>query len=180
MKFKIFALFACIILAFGGCGNSPEKDISIDWQNTEVDSDIIFASVYRNSAWGYQCSGSFIDKNGNRYLFNLSDNENADLLIEFEKVKSEQESVPLFDEDSIKYMYALLLKVDPVAGFDETSMGCDMGQSTLYGIRSGENGEAELIPIYSTGDWLREPKDSAAKKLYEYYNALCTQLCVVA
>ncbi|MGN0577219.1 MAG: hypothetical protein ACI4J4_01230 [Ruminiclostridium sp.] len=180
MKFKIFALFACIILIFGGCSNSPTKDGSIDWQNTEVDCDIVFASVYSNWAFDYQCSGSFIDKDGNRYLFDLSDKKGSDMLAEFEKIKSEQEGVPLFDDDSIKYMYALLLKVDPEAGYNETSKGCDMGQSTLYGIRSGENGEAELIPIYSTGDWLREPKDAAAKKLFEYYNALCTQLRIVA
>ncbi len=172
MKKLISLMFSIVfIISLSGCNKSENN---IDVENIEINQDIVFINQYSNYAWGYQCYGSFIDKNGNAYKFDFSDDKISDdekLEKMAEIMKTENPASNIFDGQSMKYMYSLLYKIDKNAGFDEESVACDAGQNTLYGVVYNEDSSAEFIQIYSNGDWEIKPLDPNAKKLCDYYQS---------
>lgn len=171
----ILALFSLV-----GCSSNIKMDKSIDIENIEINQDIVFIYQYTNWAWEYQNYGSFIDKNGKSYKFDFSE-EPEDMSYEemldnmTEIMENDNTSTGYyFNNEDMKYLYALLYKVDENSGFDEECVACDAGQRTLYGVRYNKDGSAEKIQIYSDGDWLRKPNDKNAQKLYNYYISVIT------
>jgi|GEM_PF-2971508 len=136
-------------------------------------TDIALVWMYRNHAWGYQCRGTFYDKDGCGYKFDFSD-QPYDL--------SEEDMICLmiaaresalfggtfieatFTKDDMEYMLDRLSEVDESKGFVERNTMYDYGQHTLYGVKY-ENGTARLVKLYSYGDNTQEPLDLNADKV---------------
>lgn len=191
MKKNVIVIGAITLLFFSGCILLANKEHlnkttienfivenSIHTKNITINQDILFIINYTNWADEYQCDGSFIDKNGYVYNYDFADESSEEfdenLLLSFieETYPLEKFTTQILTQEQIKYLYALLYKINANEKFTETSVGCDMGQLTLYGVRYNANDSAELIKIYSEGDWIEEPQDLYAQRLYKYYNQI--------
>lgn len=150
-------------------------DGSVDISDTDIEQDIVFFEEYKNWAAGYQCRVTAVDRYGNEYDYDFSDEpEDMPDLEKLDKMKelvSKNDSKNnLYSQDEMKYLYELLQKVDKNAGFDEEGAMCDYGQRSLYGVRYDDNGSCDLVLLESYGDWMSQPKDKNAKMIYEYFN----------
>lgn len=170
-----------VLLMLSGC-SSTENDIQTELkkdieaaQNIEIPYEIVLVNMYTNYAREYQCEGVFIDKSGNSYSFDFSDDEkmtHEQMLAEMEEIMKspEMQSNKLFEENEVKYLYSLICTVNENAGFNQEQIMYDYGSRTMYGLRYDENDEIEFVKLYSYGDVVYEPRDGSAEKAYKFYN----------
>lgn len=139
-----------------------------------VEPDIVFISHHQNFAWSYQSRGTFIDKDGKRYYFDLSsypkDLSKEQMLEEIRNIREAtvSEEQP-FNKQQLKYMCALIQKIDSNKPFDQTHEQADFGNIITYALRYVKDGSIEFVKIDSIGDWREIPQDPYAKKLMDFY-----------
>ena len=162
---------------FEGFSMQPIDDEGVS-APTEESGDIALVLMYSNYAWGYQCSGTFFDRDGIGYDFDfsdmrdISDEDTVCLMVALRQSALSEQGKTLkqtFSADDMEFMLERLKEVDENAGFDSENIMCDYGQRTLYGVRY-EDGTAKLIRIYSYGDMVEEPTDKAAEHLYRRFS----------
>ncbi|MBR6044558.1 MAG: hypothetical protein IKP47_02865 [Ruminococcus sp.] len=136
--------------------------------------DIAFISYYCNAAWGFCLRGSYVDKNGNVYEFDLSDvgfeglagpiQENLAQMIS--KNYAEAKPVRTVDPSIIAAAYEYASLVDRDAEVTSEHVMCDYGQNTLYAVVDGC-----MIMLRSTGDVTKTVLDENADKALEILDA---------
>lgn len=163
---KLAPVFMIIMLFCTACSEYEKPSF-------EIKEDIVLVEMYTNYASGYVCNGRFFDKYGNAYLFDLSEKDKFQsldaMLSEMYKIlKTNKSTEKIFSKSEMIYAYSLLQKVDENADFESYGIGCDMGQHTLYGVRTGKDGKQHLITIYSYGNMVNVPTDKSANKLLDF------------
>lgn len=161
---------------FQGTQVQPVEDEETGETDGEVwfSGDITLVWIYRNYAWDYTCYGTFYDKDGREYSFELSDDEvmiNDDQLMF--KLQLIYYTTPtaevVFSEDAMALILDDLSDVNEKTGFDVENIAHDWGQYTLYGVRY-DGDSAELVKIYSYGDNVYQPRDRAAQKVLKRFS----------
>lgn len=117
---------------------------------------IVLVRDYRNSAWGYQHYGDFVDINGNVYSYDFSEDKseirsNDELVSRLMEIYAEgvpESSACKEYTDKLDEITALADKADRRAKLTCKSGACDEGQYTLYAV----NSDFRLIEISSEGD----------------------------
>lgn len=135
-------------------------------------SEIMLISQHTNWAWDYQNYGYFVTIYGDVYEFDFSNydaqeymfpNEKTDFLAYLEDIMKNGEISRFEDVSDIQ---PLILKVNANSGWKNTSYACDMGQTTLYGVRpNADNTNMEVIKLYSYGDSIYVLNDQDSKKI---------------
>lgn len=137
-------------------------------------SNIAVIKSYSNYAAGYQHYGTYIDISGCEYAFDFSDKEfetDLEFIEALEELDALRDKTPVntYDDiDTILNMTEYADKIDPDAPMEQKNIGCDMGQDTLFILRS----DFTLAEIYSDGDWESVNTDDYAKKIYYYFVTL--------
>lgn len=135
-------------------------------------ADIVLISEYKNRAWGYQHSGSFIDINGNVFDFDFSADtyggEEIGSEVEFISRLTEicLESEPEPDAfgghtDTLRQIRELADGADRNAKLISVPDCFDAGQSTVYAVTS----ENRLVIICSAGDNIVTSTDENALEI---------------
>lgn len=137
-------------------------------------SNIAVIKSYCNYAAGYQHYGTYIDMSGCEYAFDFSDKEiesDSEFIEALEELDALHDKAPVntYDDiDTILNMTEYADKIDPDAPMDSKNIGCDMGQDTLFVLRS----DFTLAEIYSDGDWESVNTDDYAKIIYDSFVTL--------
>lgn len=137
-------------------------------------SNIAVIKSYRNYAAGYQHYGTYIDMSGCEYAFDFSDKEietDLEFIEALEELDALRDKTPVntYDDiDTILNMTEYADKVDPDAPIERENNGCDMGQDTLFILRS----DFTLAEIYSEGDFTKVNTDEFAQKIYDSFVTL--------
>ena len=137
-------------------------------------SNIVIVNSYRNWAWGYQHSGTFIDLEGKVYEFDFSDEEiknNDDFVARLEDYYHSVDlsySQKVSDPDLIFEIAALSDLISPNAEIIKEHTAHDAGQDTIYVL----NSDNDLIKLYSHGDYSETNTDEYAVKAAD----LCKKL----
>lgn len=157
-------------------GTSNTIDTTIGTSNTinttigtskERKNEIMLINQYTNYAWEYQNYGYFVTIYGDVYEFDFSNdyqenmymfpNEKTDFLSSLVDIMDNSEVSKVEDVSNISNF---LLQVDANAGWKNTFYACDMGQTTLYGVRpNADNSDMEIIKLYSYGDTIEVSQD---------------------
>lgn len=140
-------------------------------------SDIVLIREYKNWAWGYQHSGSFVDISGNVYDFDFSTDtyggeeidSDAELLQRLTEICSE--TSPESDAfgghtDTLREIRKLADGADRDAKLISEFDCFDAGQSTVYAVTSGNR----LVTVCSDGNYVVTSTDEKAleiRKLWE-------------
>ena len=158
---------------------AKEENISESQKYPEKNdvADIVLISEYKNYAWGYQHSGSFIDMNGNVFDFDFSSDtyggeeidSDAELLQRLTEICSEER--PQSDAfggytDTLREIRELADGADRDAKLISEFDCFDAGQSTVYAVTSGNR----LVTVCSDGDYIVTSTDEKAleiRKLWE-------------
>lgn len=174
MRKLICVLIVCLMLvSMTGCGN--------DLKQYHVNDDIVFISVYRNAAWGFQFRGTAIYDNGHIVSFALTENKYYSMttdkdentqefqkeLLEYVSSRPVDKAVTLSAAD-VASNYLIFLKVDPNAEFTSEQNRNDYGQNTYYGVTYDERGNGVFTEIYSFGDYIRTMQDANAQKVAKW------------
>lgn len=147
-----------LIISLTACGSRTEPN------SVEIKNDIIFVNTYENYAYGWVYNGCYIDKDGYRHDFDFSGNSEIDKedVDSMDKVLDLLEngydfgggkSVKALSKNKVQNCYGNLMEIQNFKFDEGYSHGCDMGESTLYGVVTNENGERVIIPIIQSGDW---------------------------
>lgn len=155
---------------------AKEENVS-DREKYPEKSDIVLISEYKNYAWGYQHSGSFIDMNGNVFDFDFSSDtyggeeidSDAELLQRLTEICSKER--PQSDAfggytDTLREIRELADGADRDAKLISEFDCFDAGQSTVYAVTSGNR----LVTVCSDGDYIVTSTDEKAleiRKLWE-------------
>lgn len=144
---------------------------------------IYFINRHQNWAEGYQCSGYFIDEHGYLYEFDLSNHnfeeerqrfgfdsyDDAFLDALYYEVYYKNTPVKQIDESYYKEIWDLIFCINYDSECVRESVGCDMGQYTLYTCI-----DFEMLEISSIGDWECYLDDESAIKLTNMMNNIET------
>lgn len=129
---------------------------------------IVFAEVYSNWAWGFQCSASVVDDLGNVYSLDLGghseDIKNGclmDALLEEYNSQNPFRYAAFSAEEMERVRTETAFDIDRTASVTEKHMCYDSGAKTLYVADS--NGE--MIMLRSRGDYDKTLEDKTAKQL---------------
>ena len=145
---------------------SANTDVQTVYQPAEERSNIVVVSSYRNWAWGYQHSGTFIDFEGKVYEFDFSDEEIKNDIEFVERLEAYYHSSDLnysqkvSDPALVSEIAALSDLISPNAEITKEHAAYDAGQNTIYLL----NSENELVKIYSDGDYTEINTDKHAEK----------------
>lgn len=152
------------------CQKYPEKNDG---------ADIVLISEYKNYAWGYQHSGSFIDMNGNVFDFDFSSDtyggeeigSDAELMNRLTEICSEGE--PVSDAaaghtDILRQIRELADGADRNARLMSRNECYDAGQSTVYAVTS----ENRLVTVCSDGDNAVTSTDVNAYKIQRLWEEM--------
>lgn len=138
-------------------------------------NDIILVEQYSNFAWGYQNSGTYVDRYGYLYTFDFGN----DVLGGMRGLTKEEfleelfnsnyyigEPVAKIDEQQLNTIIKELGRVNPEASVTQESVACDAGQTTLYRVGA----DRRFLPLCSSGDIEEELQDNAAKKVKKIWD----------
>ncbi len=170
-------LFAVMLvcLIFTGCKSQnkeeAEKNTEQKQDNINIEQKIIFLSQNVNYSDTYRNDGFYINNNGEKIVFDLSDadkkysdiNELLVYLTENDDVKSEEKITP----EELKKLYMLLYLIDRNAQINEYSYGADQGSKSLYGILE-RKGDYIPVLLKEEGDWERTNTDKNAQEIVKY------------
>lgn len=142
-------------------------------------SGIVLIREYKNWAWGYQHSGSFVDMSGNVYDFDFSTDtyggeeigSDAKLMEKLTEICSEGEPVSdaaVGHTDILRQIRELADGADRDARLVSRSYCYDAGQSTVYAVTS----ENRLVTVYSDGDSIVTSTDKNAYKIQKLWEEM--------
>ena len=136
----------------------------------EISNKIMFVHQYTNWADGFLNYGYFVDKEGSKVTFDLSNIDEKyskiDLLLTYLEEQDFENNVYAFETEDMKQYYDWLCKIKTKCSIEETCVAQDYGQVVLYGIRYPEGSDKpEIIKIHEQGDWIRVNTDEYAQKL---------------
>lgn len=138
---------------------NPKKE-----QVDQIENDIVFICNYQYYEDHHINRGFFIDKSGNIGFFDFSaeameyGNINA-LYTYLTEHYREYEMFPYIEENKILECYNYLLAVDNNADISEESVMRGYGMDIIYGIRTTQGGENEIIMLEEFGDLKRHNLD---------------------
>ena len=140
----------------------------------QIENDIVFICNRQQYNDSYVNKGYFIDKNGYKGYFDLSnegiDYANIDVLYSYlAEHCGEIETVPFMEEQEVLECYRHLCQVDLGAEIQEECVMADYGSYIFYGIRLSEEGDVEVIMLEEYGDWNRINSDKAAKEIMDIF-----------
>lgn len=176
-KPRIYALLMLVILLCG-CGmqsssvaNNTMQDESTEMQ---IENDIVFICSRQSYGYGFVNKGYFIDKNGCKGYFDLSNEgieyANINVLYSYlEEHYADFEKSSFIDGKKVMECYDYLKCIDMNASIEEECVMTDYGSYIFYGIRLSEAGNTELIMLEEYGDWNRVNSDKWAKKIMEFF-----------
>lgn len=134
---------------------------------------IVFAQVYSNYAFGFQCTADVVDDLGNAYSLDLSLHKDEIIdggllgMIQREYDGTDPFRYAAFSAEEMERVRTeTAFEIDRTAKVTEKHQSCDFGQKTLYVVDS--NGE--MIMLRSYGDWDKELQDGTAKKLARLFD----------
>lgn len=185
MKIKSLKII-CLMLAvgvisyFSACSDlrlsTGSAETSDTPQSSVIDRDIILVNTYENYAWGWDSYGWYIDSDGYKHEFNFSEDENIteDDVDSMDKIldllengyAADNKSKGISKSKAEKY-YGYLKNIKNFKFDEEYSNGFDMGETTLCGVVTDENGGRVIIPIVQYGDWDCRNTDEYAVKIAE-------------
>ncbi len=151
---------------FVGTENEPAEIAAVN--------EIVFVNIYENYAWGWDCYGCYIDNEGYMHSFDLSGNPDIESedeyigigdvldLLENGYDYGGSEVTRVLSEDDVRKCCYNLLNIQSFGYDKEYSQGCDMGETSLYGVIRDENGDRVIIPLVESGDWNRINTDEYA------------------
>lgn len=142
-------------------------------------ADIVLIREYKNWAWGYQHSGSFVDMNGNVYDFDFSTDtyggeeigSDAELMNRLTEICSEDEPVSdaaVGHTDILRQIRELADGADRNARLISRPDCYDAGQSTVYAVTS----ENRLVTVCSDGDNAVTSTDGNAYKIQRLWEEM--------
>lgn len=142
-------------------------------------ADIVLIREYKNWAWGYQHSGSFVDMSGNVYDFDFSTDtyggeeigSDAELMNRLTEICSEDEPVSdaaVGNTDILRQIRELADGADWNARLMSRPDCCDAGQSTVYAVTS----ENRLVTVCSKGDNAVTSTDGNAYKIQRLWEEM--------
>lgn len=142
-------------------------------------ADIVLIREYKNWAWGYQHSGSFVDMNGNVYDFDFSTDtyggeeigSDAELMNRLTEICSEDEPVSdaaVGHTDILRQIRELADGADRNARLISRPDCYDAGQSTVYAVTS----ENRLVTVCSKGDNAVTSTDGNAYKIQRLWEEM--------
>ena len=142
-------------------------------------SGIVLIREYKNWAWGYQHSGSFVDMSGNVYDFDFSTDtyggeeigSDAKLMERLTEICSEGEPVSdaaVGHTDILRQIRELADGADRDARLVSRSYCYDAGQSTVYAVTS----ENRLVTVCSDGDNVVTSTDGNAYKIQKLWEEM--------
>ena len=134
---------------------------------------IVFAQVYSNYAYGFQCTADVVDDLGNAYSLDLSLHKDEIIdggllgMIQREYDGTDPFRYAAFSAEEMECVRTeTAFEIDRTAKVTEKNQSCDFGQKTLYVVDS--NGE--MIMLRSYGDWDKELQDGTAKELARLFD----------
>ena len=142
-------------------------------------ADIVLIREYKNWAWGYQHSGSFVDISGNVYDFDFSTDtyggeeigSDAELMNRLTEICSEGEPVSdaaVGHTDILRQIRELAGGADRNARLMSRPDCCDAGQNTVYAVTS----ENRLVTVCSDGDNAVTSTDGNAYKIQRLWEEM--------
>lgn len=142
-------------------------------------ADIVLIREYKNWAWGYQHSGSFVDMSGNVYDFDFSTDtyggeeigSDAELMNRLTEICSEGEPVSdaaVGHTDILRQIRELADGADRNARLMSRNECFDAGQSTVYAVTS----ENRLVTVCSDGDNAVTSTDGNAYKIQRLWEEM--------
>lgn len=175
---KLITILATMLL-LTSCG--PIEPTQIGTSNTinttigtskERKNEIMLINQYTNYAWEYQNYGYFVTIYGDVYEFDFSNTDTDECMFPNEKTDFLSSLVDIMDNsevskvEDVSNISNFLLQVDANAGWKNTFYACDMGQTTLYGVRpNADNSDIEIIKLYSYGDTIEVSQDVNAQEI---------------
>jgi len=165
MKKYSIMLIILLCLVLVGCGKDTYK---------LSEQDIVF--VYRKLYYAdvYENSGFFIDNQGKRYYFDLTADERGYAENEevYEYLINNRDSFTgeeFLSQEEIEEWYGYLCAISPDAEMKkETSMICG-GSSIVFGVRTTQENDEEIILLEADGLWMERNLDENARKLVEIF-----------
>lgn len=176
---SLFLLCGCSSTANNGNGGSESggftpanSESGGEYSVPENSCPIVFVMRRTNYAWGKQDSGSFFDINGDMYSFDFSDRDISAADFVSALVDVRESSKPVKTGVASKSKLAEIVceeipNIDANAKVTSEHAMYDYGQETLYAVSAKKSA---LIELRSEGDFIRELRDSTAKKLCSYYD----------
>lgn len=142
-------------------------------------ADIVLIREYKNWAWGYQHSGSFVDMSGNVYDFDFSTDtyggeeigSDSELMNRLTEICLEGEPVSdaaVGNTDILRQIRELADGADWNARLMSRPDCCDAGQSTVYAVTS----ENRLVTVCSKGDNAVTSTDGNAYKIQRLWEEM--------
>lgn len=142
-------------------------------------ADIVLIREYKNWAWGYQHSGSFVDMSGNVYDFDFSTDtyggeeigSDSELMNRLTEICLEGEPVSdaaVGNTDILRQIRELADGADWNARLMSRPDCCDAGQSTVYAVTS----ENRLVTVCSKGDNVVTSTDGNAYKIQRLWEEM--------
>ena len=157
----------CITLFF--IEKKEEKEIVVD----EIEQKIVFVINDMAFGEGYYNKGFFIDNQGNRCYFDLSDMQNAYVGMDYwyeylnEHIE-EYEKESYLEKEQLYEAYKHLLMIDDNAEVKEVCTGsADVGAFRYFGVRPDKDEEMEIILLEEYGDWERKNLDKNVNDIME-------------
>ncbi|MCC8068220.1 MAG: hypothetical protein LIO71_00400 [Ruminococcus sp.] len=158
--------------------NSQTAVSNVDNQLTKGErrSEIVLISQYINWAEDYQNYGYFVTIYGDVYEFNFSDYQQQENMFPNEKIDFLSYLVDIMEVgkisrfEDVSNIIEYLENIENTYSWSSFDNACDMGQTTLYGVRPNENhSDMEIIKLYSYGNNIEILQDGNAIEICEFW-----------
>ncbi len=155
-------------------GNSILRKVNRDKEMMRMmeEQKIVFICCGVRYADSYQNTGYFIDSNGNKHFFDVTDEfeKRSDQSIEsvynyLIDCIEEYEKKSFLKKEQVYECYTYLNLIDSEAEIIEECVMFDYGICYLYGICPTKNGELEFILLEKYGDWEGYNTDKYAQRI---------------
>lgn len=171
------ALLLCLSGALAGLscdGTGPTQP----WPELPGDQAILFEVSYVNHAWGYRCSGWYINGEGERFSYEYEQDDDPWQPQNYEAI-TEQELLTKFSHGA-KFLGSIdsaavasaknLIPASAVGGLSDTVWRCaDFGavSYTAY-MRDHSSLTYHPVPLYEHGDWAFRNLSGEARWLFDW------------
>ncbi|MBQ8245726.1 MAG: hypothetical protein IJZ42_01155 [Lachnospiraceae bacterium] len=156
----------------------------IEHTEKEVEHEILLIRAYVNWSEGFNFHGSFMDKEGNVYLFDFSNYENvwsvpevednATFVRALEEIRKTAKPKTTVDAQVVNEVRETGCKIDQTAELYEIKdwRGADMGDDYIVFCNPKTK---EFVFLETFGDYSYRLEEKHAKKLAEMYRELCNE-----
>lgn len=163
------------LISLGAINNqttTSESEVNNQLTKEDRRSEIMLISQHTNWADEYVNYGYFVTIYGDVYEFDFSDYDSQEYMFPNEKTDFLSYLVDIMDNgqisriEDVSNIPYLLPEVDANSGWKNIYYACDMGQTTLYGVRpNADSTDMEIIKLYSYGDSIDILQDANAQEI---------------